>query len=431
MSNILKGSLLSGGLMVIGRFKIIKKPSDVKSIKKDDIVFISRKLLKGDGTIIIYKLIAKGCMGIITNTGGKTDHGTVVASEFGIARLLIPENKDTNRLLEYFNNRTVSFNKNTISIVENKSLEKRSIHTEYRKKRFFPTEHQVKISIGFPEILTKYPELIEISDGIGQIRLEFLMLSILKGYHPEYYIHKNGLHNFVLKLADELEKIVAPFAKAHKDVMICTNDFVPVDLAFFKGGKNELIEKNSALGYRGIRRSLDEKQTMLVPEVLAVKHLVDKGYTNLGIFAPMSRFKHEYDDWKKSIIKLGLKNVKFGLQVEVPSIALTIEDFNDDIDFVSFGSNDLTQFTLALDRTNEKLFKYFNESEKAVLILFERVIKHCLKYNIPTDICGQAGSNWIIVKKLIDIGLSSVSVAPNPELVYKMKKNIYRLEQKV
>lgn len=85
--------------------------------------------------------------------------------------------------------------------------------------------------------------------------------------------------------------------------------------------------------------------------------------------------------------------------VETPAAAMTIEDFiAEGLDFVSFGTNDLTQYTLAIDRNNEKVADLYTESHPAVLKLIERVIVECNKAGVKTSICGQAGSIPSIVE---------------------------------
>jgi pyruvate,water dikinase len=110
--------------------------------------------------------------------------------------------------------------------------------------------------------------------------------------------------------------------------------------------------------------------------------------------------------------------------VEAPAAALTIEDFVQDIQFVVFGSNDLTQFTLAIDRNNPHLIEMFNEKEKAVLKLMKMVIDVCNRYNIETTIGGQAGSDEEMVDILLSYGISGVSVNPDPWTVDRVRRFI-------
>ena len=421
-TKVIKGEILSSGLSAYGVLKIIRSKKDLKSVKPKEIIYLSRKVIVGDGLLNIYTLAVKGVTGIITNTGGKTDHGTVIASEFGITRLLIPPDKEIEEQLLQLEGHELYISKDGKIIDSKPSLFKSQVTKDLIK--IPKTKHKVMINIGFPQILTKYPQLAKIADGVGLVRIEFVLLGVLNGLHPRLFLKKYGRKLFVNKLAEELERIVFPFDKEGKEVWFCTNDFTPGDLFQFKDGENEIIEKNPALGYRGMSRSLNEPQIMLIPEILAIKQLVDKGYRKLGVFTPMSRFFSEYMSWKKFIENSGLKNIKLGLQIETPSIALTFERFIPYVDFVSFGSNDLTQFTLALDRTDPRLQKYFNESDEAVIKLFSGVIKLCRKNNIESNICGQAGSNWKILENLLDLGLDSTSVFPRPEVVANIKQKI-------
>jgi pyruvate,water dikinase len=133
----------------------------------------------------------------------------------------------------------------------------------------------------------------------------------------------------------------------------------------------------------------------------------------------------EYMEWKRlAETVLDVKKIKLGLMVETPAAALTIEDFVQDIQFVVFGSNDLTQFTLAIDRNNPHLIEMFNEKEKAVLKLMKMVIDVCNRYNIETTIGGQAGSDEEMVDILLSYGISGVSVNPDPWTVDRVRRFI-------
>lgn len=426
---ILKGKVLSSGQPCSGILRIIRTKKDFKFIKPKEIVYLPRNVIMGDGLLNIYNLVTEGVSGILTDIGGKTDHGSVIASEFGIIRILIASDRETEKKLEPLEGHEICITNDGNILTTKSFLIKKQAIGDFNS--IPKIKHKVMVNIGFPQILAKYPQLAEIADGVGLVRLEFVLLGILNGLHPKLFIKKYGKVFFVNKLSEELEKIVFPFDKKDKEVWFCTNDFTPGDLFQFKGGDNEILEKNPALGYRGMSRSLNESQTMLIPEILAIKKLVDKGYRRLGVFTPMSRFFSEYIAWKKLIESLGLRDIKFGLQIETPSVALTFEQFIPYVDFVSFGSNDLTQFTLALDRTDPRLQKYFDESDKAVLKLFEGVINLCRKNNIESNICGQAGSNWKILEKLLDLGLNSTSVFPRPEIVLNIKQKIAYKEKMI
>ena len=104
-----------------------------------------------------------------------------------------------------------------------------------------------------------------------------------------------------------------------------------------------------------------------------------------------------------------------------------VEDFiKEGIDFVSFGTNDLTQYTLALDRNNERVAKLYTEKHKAVQKLIKEVILTCRKYGVETSICGQAGSDPEIAEKLVEYGITSISA--NPDAVEVVREMVARTE---
>ena len=116
--------------------------------------------------------------------------------------------------------------------------------------------------------------------------------------------------------------------------------------------------------------------------------------------------------------------------VETPAAALIIEDFiAEGLDFVSFGTNDLTQYTLAIDRNNENVADLFTEQHPAILKLLERVIKECNKAGVKTSICGQAGSIPSVVEKLVELGITSVSA--NTDAVALVREVVARVEKKL
>jgi pyruvate,water dikinase len=127
---------------------------------------------------------------------------------------------------------------------------------------------------------------------------------------------------------------------------------------------------------------------------------------------------------------LPLDLIDFGVMVETPAAALIIEDIiKEGITFISFGTNDLTQYTLAVDRNNENVAYLYTEEHPAVMRLIERVIKICREHGVKTSICGQAGSYPKVVEKLVKLGIDSVSA--NPDAVQSIRETIARIERKI
>ncbi|MBU3957803.1 MAG: phosphoenolpyruvate synthase, partial [Nanoarchaeota archaeon] len=113
-----------------------------------------------------------------------------------------------------------------------------------------------------------------------------------------------------------------------------------------------------------------------------------------------------------------------------PACALTMEEFcKEGIDFVSFGSNDLTQTTLAVDRNNESLAKLFDSFHPAVLLLFREVIAICRKYGVETSICGEEGSNPKMAEILVGYGIDSLSA--NIDAIDKIRQTVALAERKL
>ena len=132
---------------------------------------------------------------------------------------------------------------------------------------------------------------------------------------------------------------------------------------------------------------------------------------------------------KEFLKEIKFNNAKVGIMVETPAAVQLIKEFiREGIDFISFGTNDLTQYTLAVDRGNEQVQDIYNEMHPAVLHQIEYVIKVCKEKNIETSICGQAGSRKEMVKFLVEKGIDSISV--NSDMAADIASYISELEKK-
>ena len=183
------------------------------------------------------------------------------------------------------------------------------------------------------------------------------------------------------------------------------------------------------LGWRGIRRDLTETDHFRL-EIRAFKKLHEMGLTNVGIMLPMVQHVREFQKAKAIMVDEGLdlEKIDVGIMVETPGAALTIEDFIEDgIDFVSFGTNDLTQYTLAVDRNNENVAGLYSELHPAILKLIEYVVERCNEAGVKTSICGQAGSYPEMAKRLVEIGITSISA--NIDAVATVRETVARSEK--
>lgn len=406
---------------VSGKLVIIHHTNDLNKVVPGTIVVIKESALSGESLLLVYRSCKKGAIGIVIERIGKLDHGVIAAKELGIPALVLSDYLEGAVEGESYTIQDDSLYQGVVLSSESIPLITKPISTK----------HKVKLNVGFPETIIKNPSLANLVDGVAFARLEFCLLDILDNIHPIKYVREKTEAVMAQKLAATLEPLLQAFRR--KPVWFRTDDFATDQLLQMEGGQ-ELEEKESSsmLGWRGIRRSIEQTE-ILTPQFKAMKILIDKGYDNIGLFPPMVSDISEYKSWLHIAHSVGLttKNIQFGLMVETPACALTIEDFLDDISFVVFGTNDLTQFTLAVDRSNPKLTHLFDEKKPAVLKLMEHVISHCAKRGIETSVGGQAGSDPALIKILLEYGLSGTSLNPDFITIDDMRRQISVFENGV
>ncbi len=167
-------------------------------------------------------------------------------------------------------------------------------------------------------------------------------------------------------------------------------------------------------------------------EVKAFRELIKRGYNNMGIMIPLVQHPSELRRAKEFMREKGLAidKLDIGIMVEIPAAALIIDQFiAEGLDFVSFGTNDLTQYTLAVDRNNEHVAHLYNEMHPAVMKLIEHVIIECNKAGVKTSICGQAGSYPKVAKRLVELGITSISA--NIDAVEAVREMVARTEMQL
>ena len=289
------------------------------------------------------------------------------------------------------------------------------------------TATEVKVNISIPDVAEKVARETN-ADGVGLLRIEHMVLSLKK--HPMKYIKDGEIDVYINELYKGLKKVVKAFYP--KPVWIRTLDAPTDEFRSMEGGEDEPIESNPMLGYRGIRRDLREEEHFRA-EMRAIKRLIDEGYDNVGIMLPLVTRVEEVKRARRIAEEEGipLDRIDFGIMVETPASALIIEDIIREcgITFISFGTNDLTQYTLAVDRNNEHVAYLYNEKHPAVLKLIEHVIKVCKKHGVKTSICGQAGSDPKFAEILVRMGIDSISA--NPDAVHRVRETVARIEKKI
>ena len=415
------GDVLVRGLgaspgMASGKVKIVLDIDELDKIKDGDIMVTTM-------TTPDMVPAMRRASGIVTDEGGVTCHASIISRELGIP-CVVGTGNATTTLVEN-DGVTLDGKKGLVfeGISETKSEEVAAVSVEAAP---IITVTEVKANVSMPEAAEKAAATG--ADGVGLLRTEHLMLT--SGIHPGKFIADGREDELIDTIAGNVQIVADAFYP--KPVWYRTLDAPTDEFITLEGGENEPREHNPMLGCRGIRRELDQPE-ILKCEFKAIKKLHEKGYTNIGIMIPLSQSPEELKKAKALCSEVGFephKDVEFGMMVEIPAAAIMIDEYiKVGIDFVSLGTNDLTQYTLAVDRNNEFVAKHYSEEHPAVMKLIERTIRKCAEAGVKCSICGQAGSVPHIVEKLVEFGITSVS--SNTDAIADVRKTVARAEQKI
>jgi pyruvate,water dikinase len=380
-----------------GIVKIVHNANELNKIEKGDVLVT--QMTNPDFVVAMEKSSA-----IVTDQGGTTCHAAIVSREMGIP-CIVGTQKATEVLKEGM--------KITVDATHGKVYPGEiKIKEEKEKEVEIKTKVQVKVNLAFPETAEKAKH----ADGVGLLRLEHLLTRA--GMHPIEYIREGKEEELIKIIADGVGKVAKAFYPKH--VWVRSLDARTDEFRDMKGGEKEPHEANPMLGWHGIRRSLDEPE-ILRAELKALKQLHEQGLDNIVWELPFIINVSELKKAKEIAREIGVTD-KFGIMVEVPACALTIEDFcKEGIVFASFGSNDLTQTTLGLDRNDERLINLFDEMHPSMQFLFKHVIEVCKKYKVESSICGELPSNRKdAVEFLVKSGIDSLSV--NLDAIEKVRE---------
>ena len=236
--------------------------------------------------------------------------------------------------------------------------------------------------------------------GIGLFRSEFIYLE--KDRYPteeeQFSIYKTAVETM-----------------AGKRVIIRTLDIgADKQCEYFKMDK----EENPALGYRAIRICLTR------PEIFKTQLRAlfrASAYGNLAIMYPMitslwevKRIKEIVEEVKAELTaeQLEFGNPQQGIMIETPAAVMMSEELAKEVDFFSIGTNDLTQYTLAIDRQNPKLDKFYDAHHPAVLSMIRMTVENAHKAGIWAGICGELGADTSLTKEFLEMGVDELSVSP-------------------
>ncbi|MFQ3320077.1 MAG: pyruvate,water dikinase [Natronomonas sp.] len=385
-----------------------------------------------EGDIIITEMTTpdmvpamKRASGIVTDEGGMTSHAAIVARELG-APAVVGAGNGT-EVLGDGQVVTIDGDKGTVTEGATEPEEETDAVEDVRPQSPVKpmTATEVKVNVSIPEAAERAAATG--ADGVGLLRMEHMILSTNKT--PERYIEDHGEEAYIDEIVSGVRGVADEFYP--RPVRVRTLDAPTDEFRQLEGGEDEPHEHNPMLGYRGIRRSLDRPE-LFKHELEAFCRLFDMGYDNVEIMFPLVNDAEDVVQARNLMEEAGIDPTKrtWGVMIETPASALTIEDMAEvGIDFASFGTNDLTQYTLAVDRNNENVADRFDELHPAVLSLISTTIETCREHDIDTSICGQAGSKPKMVRFLVNEGVSSISA--NIDAVRDVQHEVKRVEQKL
>ena len=236
--------------------------------------------------------------------------------------------------------------------------------------------------------------------GVGLYRSEipFMLRDRFPGEEEQRAIYRQQLSHF-----------------ANKPVVMRTLDIgADKDLPYFS-----IEEENSALGWRGIRFTLDHPEIFSSQIRAMLKASI--GLNNLHILLPMITSVSEVEEALYLLDRdlqavqeeeqVKITKPKIGIMVEVPSVLLQIDEFAPLVDFFSVGSNDLTQYLLAVDRNNPRVANVYSHFHPAVLRALTCLVKECHKYDKPVSICGEMAGDPLSAVILMAMGFNTLSMS--------------------
>ena len=393
---------------------------DLSKLPKNTIL-VAKELSTSDSA----KMNLKNISGIVTEIGGVNSHMAIIARTNEIPAIVgirhIFENIKENDFIalngatgEIFLNPTQEKIEELTKNQENIKQEKQELEKYKNKKAITKDGHQVELlaNIGGPQDIQIVID--NTAEGVGLLRSEFLYMDAkdFPSEEEQFEAYK--------KIAESLE---------NKRLVIRTLDIGgDKDLKYMKLPK----EENPFLGYRAIRIYLDNVDLFKV-QLRAI--LRASSYGNVAIMLPMISSIEELRKSKEIIEEvkqeLTTKNIKFnenievGIMVEIPSSAVMADEFAKECDFFSIGTNDLIQYTIAVERGNEKLANLYSHFNPAVIRLIKSAIDGAHKNGILCGMCGEAAGDVKFIPLLVGLGLDEFSM--NANKILKARKLIIDL----
>ena len=423
-SKVLASGRSIGQRIGAGPARIIRDVKEMTRVQSGDV-------LVADMTDPDWEPVMKRAAAIVTNRGGRTCHAAIIARELGIPAVV--GCSDATETIREGQPITVSCAEGDTGFVydgalpfEQKNLELDSLP---------PITTKIMMNVGNPDRAFDFASIPH--RGVGLARLEFIINRMI-GVHPRALLEFDQLPSdlqqtirrqmsgygdpvsfYIDKLCEGVGTIAAAFAP--EPVIVRLSDFKSNEYANLIGGRQyEPHEENPMIGFRGAARYVDEAfRPCFELECRALKRVREQmGLKNVQIMVPFVRTVKEAEQVTQLLAANGLKrgenDLKIIMMCELPTNALLAERYLEYFDGMSIGSNDMTQFTLGLDRDSAIIAKLFDERDDAVKALLKMAIDACRKQGKYIGICGQGPSDHPdFARWLLEQGIESISLNPD------------------
>ncbi len=374
---------------------------------QDKIIFAADDLLPSQ----TIQLDRSKILGFATQKGSKVSHVAILSRTLGIPSIV---NLDA-KLIDFHNKTVVLDGDNGILLVEpdNAALifYQQQIHKGHQKQSHMisligqPNQTadgitiEINGNIGRPEDC----ELVKQNDGngIGLFRSEFLYME------SDTFPSEDRQYEAYKKTLEEMEG---------KRVIIRTLDLgADKKVPYF----NFDMEENPAMGFRAIRICLSRREIFTTQLRALLRASV---YGKLALMFPMITNVEEVKAIKKIVSetkmqleseKIAVAEIELGIMIETPAAALISDLLADEVDFFSFGTNDLTQYTLAADRMNPKVESLYDPGHLAILRLLKMATNNAHKKGKWVGVCGESAADIHLLPFYLSIGIDELSVVPN------------------
>ena len=351
-------------------------------------------------------------LGFILKDGSTSSHTAILARSMGIPAIigigkdLLEEYDKAECIVDGFTGTVyIEPDEETMATMKNKQKEadrQKQLLQELKGKENITldgTKINIYANIGSPADVAKV--LSNDAGGIGLFRSEFLYLenSDFPTEEQQFIAYKQVAENM-----------------AGKKVIIRTLDIGADKQADYFNLKHE---DNPALGYRAIRICLTQPEIFKTQLRALYRAAV---FGNISIMYPMitsveevRKIKDIVSEVKAELKEQGIpykEDVETGIMIETPAAALISDELAKEVDFFSIGTNDLTQYTLAIDRQNSKLDEFYNPHHEAILRMIKMVIDNAHKEGIWAGICGELGADTELTERFVEMGIDELSVSP-------------------